>query len=78
MRVAILNWAITLTVAGPMGLCQYNIQGVYCGMNTASKVILVFTTQLYSWLCNYNAIVVIVCNRNTPNSQYTRLLIPDP
>ena len=31
-----------------------------CGLSTASEVFLIFTTQLHSCLCNYNAIVFIV------------------
>ena len=44
---------------GPYGRCQYDDQGVYCGLSTASEMFLIFTTQLYSFLCNYNAIVFI-------------------
>ena len=29
---------------------QYDGQGVYCGLNTASEVFLIFTTQLYQYL----------------------------
>ena len=32
---------------------------VYCGRSTASEVFLILTTQLYSCLCNYHAIVFI-------------------
>ena len=28
-------------------LNQYDGQGVYCGLNTASEVFLIFSTQLY-------------------------------
>ena len=34
-------------------------QGVYCGPSTASEVFLIFTTQLYSYLCNYPVILFI-------------------
>ena len=33
-----------------MGCDQYNGQGVYCGLSTASEVILFFTTQLYQFV----------------------------
>ena len=33
----------------PLYYCQYNGQGVYCGLNTASEVFLIFTTQLYQY-----------------------------
>ena len=42
-----------------MGLGQFDGQGEYCGLRTASKVFLTFTTHLHSCLCNYNAIVFI-------------------
>ena len=32
-----------------MGCGQYNGQGVYCGLTTASEVFLIFTTQLYQY-----------------------------
>ena len=34
----------------PLDPPQYNSQGVYCGLSTASEVFLVFTTQLYQYL----------------------------
>ena len=34
-------------------------QKEYCDLSTASDVFLIFTTQLYSHLCNYNAIFSI-------------------
>ena len=43
------------TDRGPTGLGQYDGQGVYCGLSTASEVFLIFTTQIYTCLCNYNA-----------------------
>ena len=45
MRTTILPWAIILTKARG----QYNSQGVYCGLSTASEVFLIFTTQLYQY-----------------------------
>ena len=37
---------------------QYNSHGEHCGLSTASDVFLIFTTQPYSCLCNYNATVL--------------------
>ena len=55
MRATILPWAMMLIKAHRE---QSDGQGVYCGMSTDSEVFLDFTTQLYTCLCNYNAIVV--------------------
>ena len=44
------------TDRGPTCLGQYDGQGVYCGLSTASEVFLIFTTQIYTFVCNYNAI----------------------
>ena len=55
---------------------QYEGQGVYYGLSTASEVLLSFTTQLYSCLCNYNFHILTrgeYCSRNTPNHQYSSL-----
>ena len=41
MRVTILPYAVILAKA------QYDGQGVYCGLSTASEVFITFTTQLY-------------------------------
>ena len=55
MRTTILPNAIILTKA-----CRAMVSMmVYCGQSTASDVFLIFTTQLYSYLCNYYAIVCI-------------------
>ena len=51
MRATILPKAMVLTKARG----QYDGQGVYCGLITASDVFLIFTTQLYACLCNNNA-----------------------
>ena len=56
MRATIL---IQAADCGTMGLGQYDGQGVYGGLSTASEVLLIFTTQLYSCLCNYSAKVFI-------------------
>ena len=40
-------------------MSQYDGQGVYCGLSTTSEVFLIFTTQLYSYRCNYPVIFVI-------------------
>ena len=53
MRAILLPYAIILTT----GRSQYDGRVVYCGQSTASEVILIFTTQLYSCVCSYNAIV---------------------
>ena len=37
------------TDQGPKGHGEYNGQGVYCGLSTASEVFLTFTTQLYQY-----------------------------
>ena len=42
MRVKILPMAIM-----PIGCGQYDGQGVYCGLSTASEVFLIFTTKIY-------------------------------
>ena len=47
MRATILCYA---TDQSPMGLTQYESQGVYCVLSTASEVFLIFTNQLYSLL----------------------------
>ena len=41
-----------------MGIGQYNGQGVYCDLSTASEVFLIFTTHLYSCVCKCDAVVV--------------------
>ena len=56
----------------PWGCGQYDGQWVYCGLSTASEVLLIFATKVYSCLCNYDAIVSYIdkekyCNRITPN-----------
>ena len=58
MRVTILPQAIILTKAH-RGAVSMIAKGVYCSLSTASEVLLIFTTQLYSCLCNFNAIVFI-------------------
>ena len=47
------------TDQGPQVDNQYYGQGEYCGLSIVSEVFFIFTTQLYSWLCNYNAMVFI-------------------
>ena len=46
MRVAIL--AIIVTMQGSYGHVQYNGQWLYCGLNTASVVFLIFYYHLYT------------------------------
>ena len=43
----------------PQGHGQYGGQGEYCGLSTATEVFVIFTTQIYSCKCNYNAMAVI-------------------
>ena len=50
---------VTILLQGPEGHSQYDGQGVYCGLSTAFEVFLIFTTQLYWCLCNYNSIAFI-------------------
>ena len=42
------------TDQGPEGHSQYDSQGVYCGLSTASEVFLISATQLCSCQCHYN------------------------
>ena len=42
---------------------QYDSQGVCCSLSTASDVFHLFTTQLNSCLCNYDAIVSYIDKR---------------
>ena len=48
MRATILPYAIILTKAHMAS--QYDCQGQYCGLSTASEMFLIFTTQLFSFL----------------------------
>ena len=48
MRVTILPLGY-YTDQGPYGRGQYNGQGVYCGLSTASEVFLILTTHLYEY-----------------------------
>ena len=41
------------------GCGQYNGQGMYCDLGTGSGMFHMFTTQLYSCFCSYNATVFI-------------------
>ena len=54
MRVTIFPLAIILTKA--KGCSQYDGQGEYCGLSTASELFPFSTIHLYSFTCNYNAI----------------------
>ena len=60
---------------------QHDGQGVYLGLSAASERFLFFTTQLCSYLCNYNAILFSFwqegkyCNRNTPTPNTTLSLL---
>ena len=37
----------TRSIILTLGIGQYHGQGVYCGLSTASKMFLIFTTQVY-------------------------------
>ena len=60
---------------------QYDGLGEYCGLSTASEVFLIFTTPLYSYLCNYPAICFIYLQEGsiatgifpTPNTSLSSL-----
>ena len=43
-----------------MGLGQYDGQGVYCGLSTASEVFLIFTTQLYQYFSVFFLFALII------------------
>ena len=63
--------------ANMMQYCDILTRGKYCGLST--EVFIIFTTQQYSFLCDYGAIVSYIdkkeyCNRNTPKPQYPPLL----
>ena len=50
MRATILPYYSYYTNRGPLGLGQYNSQEVYCGLSSASKVFLIFSTLLYMFM----------------------------
>ena len=57
MRDTILPKAVILSKA--QVCCQYDGQGQYCGLRSASEVFLMFTKLLnyiYACLCNKNAL----------------------
>ena len=58
MRATILPYAIILIKAW-RAVVSMMAKGVYCGQTPASEVFLIFTSQLYSCLCNSNSIVFI-------------------
>ena len=45
---------------------------VYCGMGTASKVFLIFTTQLCSCLCDYDAIVSYIDKEKVMQQEFSK------
>ena len=75
MRATIFPYAIILTKVHIHG--QYNGQGAYCGLSTASEVFLIFTTQLYQY---FSCFLIALCMSikysflNTPNLKYSLLL----
>ena len=56
MRATIFTHLGYYTYQGPWSRSQYDGQRTYCDPSTSSEVFLIFTTQLYSYLCSYNAI----------------------
>ena len=75
MRATILPKAITLTKAHG----QYNGLGVYYDLSTASEVFLIFTTQLYQYLCNYKAIFSYHDKREVLQQEYSQpQIFPSP
>ena len=46
-QLSILKFPVSKIKKVPAGLGQYNGQGVYGGLSTASEVFLIFTTQRY-------------------------------
>ena len=82
IQMATINVAtisgVHCTDQGPKGRSQYNGQGVYCGLSTASEVILIFTTQLYQYLSVFFYLHYLVMSLkysflNTPKQQYFML-----
>ena len=47
-------------------------QGMYCRLSTVSEVFLVFITQLYSYLSNYNAIFAYTGKREVLQQNYSQ------
>ena len=68
------------TDQGPRGCSQYDGQGLYCGLSTASEVFLIFTTQMILISMNLKCTIVRAltkreyCYMNTLNLQYFMLL----
>ena len=56
MRVTILPKSTKLTKAPSIGPQSVLWPRVYCGLSTTSEVFLIFTTQLYPSLCNYDTL----------------------
>ena len=52
---------------------------MYCGLSTASEVFLIFTAQLYSCLCNYNAMISYLAKREVLQQEYSPPpILPSP
>ena len=67
MRATILPNAIILTKAHR------------AAVSTASEVFLIFTTQLYLYLCNYNAISLYTDKREVLQQEYSQPpILPSP
>ena len=62
-----------------MGLGQYDSLREYCGPHTASSVFLIFTTQSYSYLCNYDVTFPYIDKREVLQQDYTKTpILPCP
>ena len=70
MRATILLKAIILTKTHSI-MAKECIM-VYNGLSTASEVLLIFTTQPYSYLCNYNAMFSYTDKREVLQQEYSQ------
>ena len=76
MRATILPEAIIMTRSYSNG--QYNNQGVYCGLSTATEVFLIFTTWLYQCSCNYDAIAYLEQRGVLQQEYFHPTILPSP
>ena len=77
MRATILPYR--LSYLNKVGRGQYDGQAVYCGLSTASEMFFIFNTQLYSFLCNYDAIVSYFDKREVLQQEYSQpQIFPSP
>ena len=64
---------------GPWGRRQYDDQGEYCDLSTASEVFFIFTNHLYLCLCNYNAKCFITLQEGSIAKEYSLPpILPSP